>query len=115
MGYVINCISFGECSGLETAGALSSSSGKIENVFANGEKIHSEVLNQDMCEINNAVVYVTENYMKSEYLVQRLNEKVESINHITSDDDILYQDWMSKINMLSWEKNEQGYPVLIKK
>lgn len=119
-GKIINCISYSNCIGMDSAGGISYQNGYSENVYALDQSIKSEIMDS-YGDVN--VKICSEKYLKSEMLIQNLNQKVSQIKDCTDhfnetneeyeeESNSYYEAWMSKIHLNNWIKSKAGFPML---
>ena len=110
VGKIINCVSYSECLGFESAGAISYTDGFIENVYALGERCNAEVKDSYG---NSAVKYVTKKYMQANQTFDILNDYVEQFNCRTTQffsEEIERR--MGEVQLKKWIVGENKLPVL---
>lgn len=105
---------------MDSAGGISYQNGYSENVYALDGSIKSEIIDS-YGDVN--VKICSEKYLKSEMLIQNLNQKVSQIKECTDhfnetneeyeeESNSYYETWMSKICLTNWIKSKDGFPVL---
>ncbi len=104
-GDVLNCYFIGTAQGVISANAVSyTNSRNIENVFCDPNTLNTVYLYNDLVE--DRVVLCAEEQMRDAEFTGRLNSYCsELIEHVKTDSG-------EKVRIMTWEQDEQGYPVL---
>lgn len=101
-GKILNCLNRSSITAFDIGGAVSYTSGEVCNVFSSYDNITFNYIREKNNYGHGNVNYCTDNFLQSEYLLQKLNEFVCD-----------YSDFDIEIDLLEWDRNEvSGYLTL---